>query len=89
LAWAAVLIPLIDAAGFAEDAPGAWAALIAALLGSAAAFGLHIAAAIHFRIPFWYGLLFPLGYTIGAIMALDSVRRRLSGQVSWKGRIYS
>jgi hypothetical protein len=31
----------------------------------------------------------PLGYTIGAIMALNSVRRRVSGQVTWKGRIYS
>jgi chlorobactene glucosyltransferase len=89
LAWAAVLIPVIDAAGFSENAPSGWAALIAALLASAAAFGLHIAAAVHFRIPFWYGLLFPLGYTIGALMALDSVRRRLRGQVSWKGRIYS
>jgi chlorobactene glucosyltransferase len=85
LGWAAVLIPVIDAASFAENAPATWAALIA----SAAAFGLHIAAAFHFRIPLWYGLLFPLGYTIGAIMALDSVRRRLRGQVSWKGRIYS
>jgi len=49
----------------------------------------HIAATFHFRIPFWYGLLFPLGYTAGALMAVDSVRRRLSGRVSWKGRIYS
>ncbi len=89
LSWAAVLIPLIDAAGLVQNTPGAWAALTAALLASAAAFGLHIAAATHFRIPFWYGLLFPLGYTIGALMALDSVRRRLSGQVTWKGRIYS
>jgi chlorobactene glucosyltransferase len=60
---------------------------MAALLGSTA-FGLHIAATVYFRIPFWYGLLFPLGYTVGALMALDSVRRR-SGRVSWKGRIYS
>jgi chlorobactene glucosyltransferase len=89
LSWAAVLIPLIDAVGLAEKPPGTWAALAAALLASAAAFGLHIAATFHFRIPFWYGLLFPLGYTIGALMALDSVRRRLSGKVSWKGRIYS
>jgi chlorobactene glucosyltransferase len=89
LSWAAVLIPLIDAVGLSENTLNAWAALTAALLASAAAFGLHIAAALHFRIPFWYGLLFPLGYTIGAIMALDSVRRRLRGQVSWKGRIYS
>jgi chlorobactene glucosyltransferase len=89
LGWAAVLIPLIDASALVANTSGAWAALTAALLASAAAFGLHIAATFHFRIPFWYGLLFPLGYTIGALMALDSVRRRISGQVSWKGRIYS
>jgi chlorobactene glucosyltransferase len=50
---------------------------------------LHIAAAFYFRIPFWYGLIFPFGYTVGAAMAVDSVRRRLSGRVIWKGRIYS
>lgn len=89
LAWAAVAIPLIDAAAWAAGVPGAAAALAMALTGSAAAFGLHIAATFYFRIPFCYGLLFPLGYTTGALMALDSVRRRLSGRVSWKGRIYS
>jgi chlorobactene glucosyltransferase len=89
LAWAAVLVPLFDAAGFAASAPGSWAALAFALVASAAALGLHLAATFYFRIPFWYGLLFPLGYTIGALIALDSVRRRLSGRVSWKGRMYS
>jgi hypothetical protein len=54
-----------------------------------AAFGLHIAAKFYFRIPFWYGLLFPFGYTVGALMALDSVRRRLWWRVTWKGRIHS
>jgi len=44
--------------------------------------------AVYFRAPFWYGLLFPLGYTAGALMALDSVRRRWRRRVSWKGRIY-
>jgi chlorobactene glucosyltransferase len=89
LAWAALVIPLIDLAGYAQGTQSASSALIVALLGSAAAFALHIAATFYFRIPFWYGLLFPLGYTAGALMALDSVRRRLSGRVSWKGRIYS
>ena len=89
LAWAAVAIPLIDAVAWAQGVQGACAALVVALLGSAAAFGLHIAATFYFRIPFCYGLLFPLGYTAGALMALDSVRRRRSGRVSWKGRIYS
>lgn len=89
LAWAAVAIPVRDAVAWLNGIPGAWAALIPALLASAAAFGLHIAAARHFRIPLYYGLLFPLGYTVGAAMALDSVRRRLCGRVIWKGRIYS
>jgi chlorobactene glucosyltransferase len=89
LAWAAVAIPVRDAAAGLEHVPDAWVALIPALLASAAAFGLHIAAARHFRIPLYYGLLFPLGYTVGAVMALDSVRRRLSGRVTWKGRTYS
>jgi len=40
-------------------------------------------------IPFFYGLLFPLGYIIGALMAADSVRRRMRGRAAWKGRIYS
>jgi hypothetical protein len=47
------------------------------------------AATVHFRIPFCYRLLFPLGDAPGALMAIDSVRRRLSGRVSWKGRMYS
>jgi hypothetical protein len=74
--------------GLAKSAPGAWAALTAALLGSAAAFEPHVAATFHFRIPFCYGLLPPLGYTIGALLAFDSVRR-FEGRVSWKDRIYS
>ncbi len=55
-------------------------ASLLALAGSGAAIGLHVAATVYFRIPFWYGLLFPLGYTAGALMALDSVRRRLQRQ---------
>jgi chlorobactene glucosyltransferase len=89
LSWAAVVLPAVDAAAILAATPGAWAALIVALIASCAAFALHIAAARHFRIPFYYGLLFSLGYTAGALMALDSVRRRLHGRVSWKGRIYS
>lgn len=88
LAWATVLVPAADAAGCAHGAPAACWALLPGLLGSAAAFGLHIAGASHFRIPLWYGLLFPFGYSAGAAMALDSIRRRLSGRVIWKGRTY-
>jgi chlorobactene glucosyltransferase len=88
LAWAAWLIPLRDAVDCAQGSSASCVGLILAALGSAAAFGLHIAGASYFGIPAWYGLLFPLGYSAGALIAIDSVRRRLSGRVSWKGRTY-
>jgi len=88
LAWAAWLIPLRDALACAQGSSVGCVGLIPAALGSAAAFGLHIAGASYFGIPPWYGLLFPLGYSAGALIAIDSVRRRLSGRVSWKGRTY-
>jgi chlorobactene glucosyltransferase len=89
LAWATFAIPLIDFAAWWRGASNAGPALLLALVASGAAIGLHVAATSYFHIPFWYGLIFPLGYSAGALMALDSVCRRLSGRVSWKGRIYS
>ena len=89
LAWAAFALPLLDlAAWWGGGADDAFFALLLALAGSGAAIGLHVAATFYFRIPIWYGVIFPVGYTVGALMALDSVRRRISGRVSWKGRLY-
>jgi chlorobactene glucosyltransferase len=88
MAWAALLLPVAQGIECQRDSGLACIALIPALVGSAAVVALHIAGALHFRIPIWCGLLFPLGYTAGACIAIDSVRRRLHGQVSWKGRIY-
>jgi chlorobactene glucosyltransferase len=88
LAWAAVLLPLLDLAACQQGARDACIATVPALAGSAAAFALHIAGSLYFRIPFFYGLLFPLGYSAGAMIALDSVRWRLSGRIRWKGRVY-
>jgi chlorobactene glucosyltransferase len=86
LAWTAVLLPLAELNGCARG--GGCIALVITILGSAALFGLHLAGSVFFRIPVWYGLLFPLGYTAGALIALDSVRRRLTGRRVWKGRVY-
>lgn len=89
LSWSAVSLPLIDAAACHGGDHGACVALLPALLGSGAAFGLHIAGALHLGIPWWYGLAFPLGYTMGAAIALDSIRWRLLRRVEWKGRTYA
>jgi chlorobactene glucosyltransferase len=89
LSWCAVILPLIDGAACHNGSHGACLALLPALLGSAAAFGLHLAGARHFGIPWWYGLTFPMGYTAGALIAFDSIRRRLVHRVEWKGRRYA
>lgn len=89
LAWAAVLVPLMDAVGCASGSSVACTALVPAALASAAALGLHLAGAAHFGIPLGYGLVFPVAYTVGALLALDSVRWRLVRRVRWKGRVYS
>ncbi|MGH8295128.1 MAG: hypothetical protein ACRETZ_06490, partial [Steroidobacteraceae bacterium] len=89
LAWLAVWLPLFDLAAVLHGGSGAGLALLLATLGSAAVVGLHVGGAVHFEIPWWYGLLFPLGYTVGAVMALDSVRWRFVRRVHWKGRVYT
>lgn len=87
LAWAALLLPIFDGLRCASSGDGCLALALAAP-ASAAIFGIHLGGAAFFRIPLWYGLIFPLGYTAGAALALGSVRRRLSGNIRWKGRTY-
>ncbi len=82
MGWAPIIVPLW--VGVRQPA-----ALAVALAGSLALLGTHLAGARHFRIPFWYGFLFPLGYTLAAAVALYAVWRRLRGVVVWKGRAYS
>jgi chlorobactene glucosyltransferase len=88
LAWSAVLLPAIDAHACAVGTNGACVATALAAAGAAAVFALHLAATAYFAIPWWYGLIFPLGYTLGALIAADSVIRRSGGRVTWKGRSY-
>ena len=64
------------------------ASLAIALTASASLFGTHIGAARYFRIPFWYGLLFPLGYSLGSAVLLYSAWQYSHRRVIWKGRTY-
>jgi chlorobactene glucosyltransferase len=84
----ALLLPAVDGISCAHGSSAGCLALIPAGLGSAAAISLHVAGAWYFRIPFWYGLLCPLGYATGACLAIDSLRRRWRGRIVWKGRTY-
>jgi len=88
MAWAAVFLPALDTLRCVQGSHDACLALAPALAGSAAIFGLHLAGSVYFRIPLWYGLLFPLGYSLGGVLALDSLRWRLTGRMRWKGRTY-
>jgi chlorobactene glucosyltransferase len=91
LGWAAVALPISAAVNFAENtgSPLAAWALGLALLGTVALAGVHMGEAVYFQIPIWYGLLFPLGFTMTAALAVSSVRQHMKGIVTWKGRQYS
>jgi chlorobactene glucosyltransferase len=88
LAWTALILPIAYGFDCARDSAQSCVALAPVLLGSFALFVLHLVGAAHFQIPLRYGLLFPLGYLIGSLIALDSIRCRLFGGVRWKGRTY-
>jgi chlorobactene glucosyltransferase len=91
LPWSSILVPLALALIVAEapsPSPVLEAALALAALASLAMLCMHIAAARYFAVPAWYGLLFPLGYTLAAVLAVDGLIARRRGRVAWKGRIY-
>ena len=89
LAWALWVIPFADGVSCGRGSAQGCLAMVPAIAAALAALALHVVGAAHFRIPLWYGLMFPFGYTAGALMAIDSMRWRWRGRVGWKGRIYS
>lgn len=89
LALASVGLPALAACRFAW-AGGAVAivSVVFSAAGSLALLGTHVGAARYFRIPFWYGLLFPLGYAIGSCVLVFAAWQRARGRTRWKGRVY-
>jgi len=90
LSLAAILLPVWSwHIALTQSTPAHYFAAVASSIGSLALLGVHIGSAVYFRIPFWFGFLFPLGYLIGSALCFNSVTRRMRGQVAWKGRIYA
>lgn len=83
LAWASMLLPLADLLSGPR-----WIAFGFALAGTLTLLGVHIGAARYFRIPFWYGLLYPAGYSLGAAVLIFAAWQSAKRQTRWKGRVY-
>ncbi len=88
VSWSLVILPAVDYATGGGGSLEGSIAFALAVAAAAAAVGFHLAGAAHFRVPLWYGFLFPVAYTLGAVIALDGLRRRVTGRVAWKGRVY-
>jgi chlorobactene glucosyltransferase len=89
LGWVAVLLPVACVLAVERDTKASHvAALMVSLAGTLVLLGTHVGAARYFRIPFWYGLLFPLSYTLGAAIAFHGAAGRVRRKVRWKGRVY-
>jgi chlorobactene glucosyltransferase len=87
------LLPALSAIVVRENvSSGSRAIAIASLLfacaGSLSLLGTHIGVARYFKIPWYCGILFPIGYTIGAGILFHSALARWRGRVPWKGREY-
>jgi chlorobactene glucosyltransferase len=65
------------------------ASLCCAAAGSLALLGTHMGAARYFRIPWAYGLIFPLQYMLGAGVLGYAAWQRTHRQTRWKGRVYT
>jgi chlorobactene glucosyltransferase len=90
LGWAAWLLP----AGLWLRWPTAgldpWllAGALAATLASVLLIATQVAEARYFRIPWWYGLIFTIGYSLAAVVGVSAVCQHISGRTPWKGRSY-
>jgi chlorobactene glucosyltransferase len=89
LSLAVLALPMASTTACALGSSDGCQAIAPAVAASAIALAFHILGAAHFDIPLFYGLLFPLGYSAGALIAFDSLRWRLTRRIRWKGRIYS
>ena len=89
LACVSVFLPIATVAALVKDGLHGLTLASAAcgFAGSLALLGTHIGAARYFKIPFWYGFLFPIGYLLGAGIAVDAALNRARGKVAWKGRV--
>jgi chlorobactene glucosyltransferase len=90
LGWAAPLLPFLTTiAVMHEPRPVEIASAVLAWCTAVAVISVQVALARHFRIPFWYGLLFPLSCSVGALLALNGVLAAARGRVYWKDRVYA
>lgn len=89
LVCAAVLLPAWAGYEVASHPDGiAIASLCCAAAGSLALLGTHVGAARYFRMPFWYGLVYPLQYLLGAALLAYAAYLRTNRRTRWKGRVY-
>lgn len=89
LACASFLLPIASVVILFERGADAMTVGAAAcgFAGSLALLGTHLGAARYFKIPMWYGALFPLGYLMGAGIAVHAAMSRMRNTVVWKGRV--
>jgi chlorobactene glucosyltransferase len=90
LGWSLVLFPLWTWIGLGTRGNGVLeqAGFVLALFGAAVMLGASVMEAYYFKIPAWYGLMFPIAAMMVAAITCNSVRLQVNGAVVWKGRTY-
>ena len=87
VAWGVPLVPVCLALG-RSTGTASTAGLMLACVASCVALGVQAATLRHFRTSLLLLPLLPVGVTVAAAIAAQSIRLRRAGEVRWKGRNY-
>ncbi len=89
-AWTSLALPAVfSIVWLRQGMANAGAATLLTGLASLSLLFTHIAGARYFGVPAFYGLFFPLGYSMIGAIVFNSIRMYRRGTVRWKGRRYA
>jgi chlorobactene glucosyltransferase len=90
LGWMPLVLPLLT--GYSLIAGGGafldYSAFAVSLIASSALFSYAILAVRALRIPVWYFISFPLGFTLHSMLMMNNLWKKRKGETTWKGRTY-
>ncbi len=90
LGWMPLVLPLLTGCSLiagGRDVLG-YSAFAFSLVASSALFAYAILVVRTLRIPVWYFISFPLGFTLHSMLMISSLWKKRKGETKWKGRVY-
>ena len=91
LGWMPLVLPLLTGSRLVAGSGTfpEYSAFAVSLVASSALFVYAILAVRTLRIPVWYFISFPLGFTLHSMLMISNLWKKRKGETTWKGRTYA